>query len=54
MACNKTNYVGRDVVLEYLIGCGDAVPEEDSWKRFGVHAHQRVHPRVGNYRRDSR
>ncbi|EOH0514143.1 phage tail tube protein [Vibrio fluvialis] len=35
MACNKTKYVGRDVVLEYAIACGDAVPATDDWKVFG-------------------
>lgn len=35
MACNKTKYTGRDVVLEYVIGCGDALPAEADWKRFG-------------------
>lgn len=35
MACETTKYVGRDVVLEYAIGCGDAKPEEGDWKRFG-------------------
>lgn len=35
MACNKTKYVGRDVVLEYAIGCGDVLPAEADWKRFG-------------------
>ncbi len=35
MACNKTKYVGRDVVLEYFIGCGDQLPTEADWKRFG-------------------
>lgn len=35
MGCNKTKYVGRDVVLEYSIGCGSALPETDDWKVFG-------------------
>ena len=35
MACNKTKFVGRDVVLEYVIGCGDELPTEGDWKRFG-------------------
>lgn len=35
MACNKTKYVGRDVVLEYAIACGDAVPASADWKVFG-------------------
>ncbi|WP_298016680.1 phage tail tube protein [uncultured Castellaniella sp.] len=33
--CKSTKYVGRDVVLEYAIGCGDARPVEADWKRFG-------------------
>lgn len=35
MACNKTKYVGRDVVLEYAITCGDVMPTESEWKIFG-------------------
>lgn len=35
MACNKTKYVGRDVVLEYAIGCGDSMPNSADWKVFG-------------------
>ncbi|RCS70176.1 phage tail tube protein [Vibrio casei] len=35
MACNKTKYTGRDVVLEYVVGCSDTVPVEGDWKRFG-------------------
>lgn len=35
MACETQKYVGRDVVLEYAIGCGDALPEEDDWNNFG-------------------
>lgn len=35
MPSNKTKYVGRDVVLEYAIAEGDAVPLEAAWKRFG-------------------
>lgn len=35
MACNKTKYVGRDVVLEYAIGCGDLLPASNQWKVFG-------------------
>lgn len=36
MACNKIKYVGRDVVLEYQIGCGDELPASNAWKRFGA------------------
>lgn len=35
MACETTKYVGRDVVLEYAIGCGDEKPAAGAWKRFG-------------------
>lgn len=35
MACNQIKYVGRDVVLEYQIGCGDEVPAANAWKLFG-------------------
>lgn len=35
MACETEKYVGRDVVLEYSIGCGDALPDEADWKIFG-------------------
>lgn len=35
MACNKTKYVGRDVVLEYAMGCGDTLPDDLDWKILG-------------------
>lgn len=35
MACNKTKYVGRDVILEFSIGCGDTKPAAEDWKVFG-------------------
>ncbi len=35
MACKKLKFPGRDVVLEYYIGCGDALPAENDWRRFG-------------------
>ncbi len=35
MGCNKTKYVGRDVVQEYAIGCGDVMPAAEDWKLFG-------------------
>lgn len=35
MACEKIKYVGRDVVLEYFIGCGDALPLSSDWKLMG-------------------
>lgn len=33
--CKSQKYVGRDVVLEYAIGCADTLPTEADWKRFG-------------------
>jgi predicted secreted protein len=33
--CKSKKYVGRDVVLEYVIGCGDALPANSEWKRLG-------------------
>lgn len=36
MACESTKYVGRDVVLEYAIGCGDTKPLSSEWKVFGA------------------
>ncbi|WP_244243712.1 phage tail tube protein, partial [Pseudomonas aeruginosa] len=35
MACKKLKFPGRDVVLEHYIGCGDALPAENDWRRFG-------------------
>jgi len=35
MACEKEKFVGRDVVLEYFIGCGDTQPTEADWVRIG-------------------
>lgn len=35
MACNNTKFVGKDVVMEYSIGCGDALPAGGDWKVFG-------------------
>lgn len=35
MACQQMKIVGRDVALEYAIGCGDTLPTESEWKRFG-------------------
>lgn len=33
--CKNNKYVGRDVVLEYAIGCGDVLPAANEWKRMG-------------------
>lgn len=35
MACEKQKYTGKDVVLEYVIGCGDELPAQADWKRLG-------------------
>lgn len=35
MACNNPKFVGRNVVVEYVIGCGDQLPASSDWKRFG-------------------
>lgn len=35
MACQTEHYVGRDVVLEYVIGCGDVRPEASEYKLIG-------------------
>lgn len=35
MACRKIKFSGRDVVLEYSIGCGDQLPQESDWRRIG-------------------
>lgn len=35
MACKKLKFPGKDVVLEYVIGCPDVLPTENEWKRFG-------------------
>lgn len=34
--CKNNKYVGRDVVLEYSIGCGDVLPTSGQWKRMGA------------------
>ncbi|ANI14480.1 Ig domain-containing protein [Pseudomonas citronellolis] len=35
MACKKLKFPGKDVVLEYVIGCSDELPAEIDWLRFG-------------------
>jgi predicted secreted protein len=35
MACKKLKFPGKDVVLEYVIGCPETLPTEGEWKRFG-------------------
>lgn len=35
MPCDKTKFVGRDVVLEYAIACGDVQPDDEDYKVFG-------------------
>lgn len=34
--CKSQKYVGRDCVLEYVIGCGDELPASGDWKRMGA------------------
>ena len=34
--CKSQKYVGRDCVLEYVIGCGDTLPQSSDWKRLGA------------------
>lgn len=34
--CKNTKYVGRDVVLEFAIGCGDVLPLSTEWMRMGA------------------
>lgn len=36
MGCENSKYVGRDVMLEYAIGCGDKLPEPQDWKQVGA------------------
>lgn len=36
MACESDKYVGRDVTLEYFIGCGDEKPESADYKVLGA------------------
>jgi predicted secreted protein len=36
MACKKTKIVGRNVILEYSIGCGDRIPSEGEWQRVSA------------------
>lgn len=33
--CTNPKYVGKNVILEYAIGCGDVMPSEDDWNRLG-------------------
>jgi predicted secreted protein len=33
--CANPKYLGRDVILEYAIQCGDVVPTSGQWKRVG-------------------
>ncbi|MNZ12934.1 Phage major tail protein 2 [compost metagenome] len=36
MACVSKKYVGREVLLEFAISCGDTEPLEADWKVFGA------------------
>lgn len=35
MPCENQKFVGKDVVMEFVIGCGDVLPTEGEWQRFG-------------------
>lgn len=34
--CKNQKFVGRTAILEYAIGCGDAMPADADWKRLGA------------------
>lgn len=34
MACKPSKHIGKVVLLEYAIGCGDTKPETADWTRF--------------------
>lgn len=36
MPCQSAKYVGREVILEVVIDCGDVMPAEDDWKLIGA------------------
>ena len=36
MACQSKKYVGREVLIEFAISCGDAAPLPADWKVFGA------------------
>lgn len=36
MACETAKYVGREVPIEFFIGCGDVFPEEGDWVPLGA------------------
>jgi len=36
MACVSKKYVGREVLLEFAIQCGDVMPAEDDWLIIGA------------------
>lgn len=36
MACNQIKYVGKNVAMEFAIGCPDAMPAEGDWKTLGA------------------
>lgn len=33
--CHNPKYIGKKVLLEFAIGCGDALPATADWKRMG-------------------
>lgn len=36
MACNNPKFTGRDVIVQYAIGCGDQLPATGDWRRIGA------------------
>lgn len=36
MACTSKKYVGREVLLEFVIACGDEMPAENDWLLIGA------------------
>lgn len=36
MACQSSKYVGREVILEVHISCGDVMPPENEWELIGA------------------
>lgn len=36
MACTSKKYVGREVLIEFAVSCGDTAPATGDWKVFGA------------------
>lgn len=36
MACFSPKFTGREVLLEYVVGCGDTIPLDTDWKLIGA------------------